>query len=104
VKLIGLGARDSLRLEAGFAFTDTTSTRRRSPVEAALAWSIGKRRREEGGFPGAERVQRELREGPLACASGSSRTAARRRARAPRSSRRTCDHRQGHRPGGSGRA
>ena len=38
---------------------DTTT----SPVEAALAWSIGKRRREEGGFPGAERVQRELREG-----------------------------------------
>ena len=63
VKLIGLGARDSLRLEAGLCLyghdIDTTT----SPVEAALAWSIGKRRREEGGFPGAERVQRELREG-----------------------------------------
>src|SRR5262245_40191529 len=62
-KLIGLGARDSLRLEAGLCLyghdIDTTT----SPVEAALAWSIGKRRREEGGFPGAERVQRELREG-----------------------------------------
>ena len=63
VKLIGLGARDSLRLEAGLCLyghdIDTTT----SPVEAALSWSIGKRRREEGGFPGAERVQRELREG-----------------------------------------
>src|SRR6185369_15889801 len=64
VRLIGLGARDSLRLEAGLCLyghdIDTTT----SPVEAAIAWSIGKRRREEGGFPGAERVQRELREGP----------------------------------------
>ena len=63
VKLIGLGARDSLRLEAGLCLyghdIDTTT----SPVEAAIAWSIGKRRREEGGFPGAERIQRELREG-----------------------------------------
>jgi aminomethyltransferase len=63
VKLIGLGARDSLRLEAGLCLyghdIDTTT----SPVEAALTWSISKRRREEGGFPGAERVQRELRDG-----------------------------------------
>jgi aminomethyltransferase len=63
VKLIGLGARDSLRLEAGLCLyghdIDTTT----SPVEAAIQWSIGKRRREEGGFPGAERIQRELREG-----------------------------------------
>ena len=52
VKLIGLGARDSLRLEAGLCLyghdIDTTT----SPVEAALTWSIQKRRREEGGFPG----------------------------------------------------
>ncbi len=64
VKLIGLGARDSLRLEAGLCLyghdIDTTT----SPVEAALAWSIQKRRRDEGGFPGAERIQRELRDGP----------------------------------------
>ena len=63
VKPIGLGARDSLRLEAGLCLyghdIDTTT----SPVEAALTWSIQKRRREEGGFPGAERVQRELRDG-----------------------------------------
>src|SRR4051812_22199621 len=64
VKLIGLGARDSLRLEAGLCLyghdIDTTT----SPVEAALTWSIQKRRRTEGGFPGAERIQREIAEGP----------------------------------------
>jgi aminomethyltransferase len=63
VKPIGLGARDSLRLEAGLCLyghdIDTTT----SPIEAALNWSIQKRRREEGGFPGAARVQRELAEG-----------------------------------------
>ena len=35
-----------------------------SPVEGALVWSIQKRRREDGGFPGAERIQRELKDGP----------------------------------------
>ncbi|MEN3375763.1 MAG: aminomethyltransferase [Hyphomicrobiales bacterium] len=64
VRLIGLGARDSLRLEAGLCLyghdIDTTT----SPVEAALTWSIGKRRREQGGFPGAGRVQSEIAEGP----------------------------------------
>jgi aminomethyltransferase len=64
VRPIGLGARDSLRLEAGLCLyghdIDTTTT----PVEAGLSWSIQKRRREEGGFPGAERVRRELSEGP----------------------------------------
>jgi aminomethyltransferase len=63
VKPIGLGARDSLRLEAGLCLyghdIDTTT----SPVEAALNWSIQKRRREEGGFPGAARIQREFAEG-----------------------------------------
>ena len=44
----------------GFASTATTSTTTTSPVEAGLAWSIQKRRREEGGFPGAARIQREL--------------------------------------------
>jgi aminomethyltransferase len=64
VKPIGLGARDSLRLEAGLCLyghdIDTTT----SPIEAHLKWSIQKRRREEGGFPGALRIQRELKEGP----------------------------------------
>jgi aminomethyltransferase len=64
VKPIGLGARDSLRLEAGLCLyghdIDTTT----SPIEAGLIWSIQKRRREEGGFPGAHRIQREIKEGP----------------------------------------
>ena len=65
---IGLGARDSLRLEAGLCLyghdIDTTT----SPVEAALTWAIQKSRRtggtREGGFPGAERILRELADGP----------------------------------------
>lgn len=64
VKPIGLGARDSLRLEAGLCLyghdIDTTT----SPIEGALNWSIQKRRREEGGFPGADRVRKELADGP----------------------------------------
>ena len=64
VKPIGLGARDSLRLEAGLCLYGHDIDETTSPVEAALAWSIGKRRRTEGGFPGAARVQRELADGP----------------------------------------
>lgn len=64
VKPIGLGARDSLRLEAGLCLyghdIDTTT----SPIEAGLNWSIQKRRREEGGFPGAARIQAEIKDGP----------------------------------------
>jgi aminomethyltransferase len=63
VKPIGLGARDSLRLEAGLCLyghdIDTTT----SPVEAGLTWSIQKRRRIEGGFLGAARVQKDLADG-----------------------------------------
>jgi aminomethyltransferase len=63
VMLIGLGARDSLRLEAGLCLhghdIDTSTT----PIEAGLAWSIQKRRRQEGGFPGAARILRELADG-----------------------------------------
>jgi aminomethyltransferase len=61
---IGLGARDSLRLEAGLCLyghdIDTTT----SPIEAGLQWTIAKRRREQGGFPGAEVIQAQLRDGP----------------------------------------
>ena len=64
VKPIGLGARDSLRLEAGLCLYGHDIDRTTSPVEAALAWSIQKRRREEGGFPGAERIRKELADGP----------------------------------------
>ncbi len=63
VKLIGLGARDSLRLEAGLCLYGHDIDATTSPVEAALTWSIGKRRRQDGGFPGAERIQREIAEG-----------------------------------------
>ena len=61
---IGLGARDSLRLEAGLCLyghdIDTTTT----PVEADLTWAIQKRRRTEGGFPGAETILAEIAHGP----------------------------------------
>lgn len=64
VQPIGLGARDSLRLEAGLCLYGHELDEMTSPVEANLVWSIQKRRREAGGFPGAERIQKELREGP----------------------------------------
>ncbi len=64
VKLAGLGARDSLRLEAGLCLYGHDIDEATSPVEAALAWSIGRLRRQEGGFPGADRMQRELAEAP----------------------------------------
>jgi aminomethyltransferase len=64
VKPIGLGARDSLRLEAGLCLYGHDIDETTSPVEAGLTWSIQKRRRTEGGFPGAARIQRELKEGP----------------------------------------
>ena len=65
---IGLGARDSLRLEAGMCLyghdIDTTT----SPIEGNLGWAIQKARRaggaREGGFPGAARILHELAEGP----------------------------------------
>jgi aminomethyltransferase len=65
VKPIGLGARDSLRLEAGLPLyghdLDLTTT----PVEADLAFALAKRRREAGGFRGWYRIARELAEGPV---------------------------------------
>jgi len=64
VKPIGLGARDSLRLEAGLCLYGHDLDETTSPVEAGLTWAIGKRRRTEGGFPGAGRIQRELADGP----------------------------------------
>ncbi|HXY98689.1 MAG TPA: glycine cleavage system aminomethyltransferase GcvT [Stellaceae bacterium] len=61
---VGLGARDSLRLEAGLCLyghdIDATTT----VVEADLAWAIQKRRRVEGGFPGAAAIAQELAAGP----------------------------------------
>lgn len=60
----GLGARDSLRLEAGLCLYGHDLTPETTPVEAGLTWAIGKRRRAEGGFPGAAVIQRQLAEGP----------------------------------------
>jgi aminomethyltransferase len=64
VKPIGLGARDSLRLEAGLCLYGHDIDETTSPIEADLAWSIQKRRRTGGGFPGSGRVERELAAGP----------------------------------------
>jgi aminomethyltransferase len=61
---IGLGARDSLRLEAGLCLYGHDIDETTSPVEADLVWSMQKRRRSEGGFPGAKRIQDELAHGP----------------------------------------
>jgi aminomethyltransferase len=60
---IGLGARDSLRLEAGLCLYGHDMDETTTPVEADLAWTIGKRRRAEGGFPGAAMILRQLAEG-----------------------------------------
>jgi aminomethyltransferase len=60
----GLGARDSLRLEAGLCLYGHDLDEGTTPVEADLVWAMQKRRRQEGGFPGAAVVQRQLAEGP----------------------------------------
>ena len=64
VRPVGLGARDSLRLEAGLCLYGSDIDTATTPVEAGLAWIVGKRRREQGGFPGAAVVQQQLRDGP----------------------------------------
>ena len=64
VRPIGLGARDSLRLEAGLPLYGHDLDETVSPVEAGLTFALSKRRREAGDFPGAARIARELAEGP----------------------------------------
>lgn len=64
VQPIGLGARDSLRLEAGLPLYGHDLTPAIEPVEAGLAFAISKRRKAEGGFAGAERIMRALLDGP----------------------------------------
>ena len=64
VKPVGLGARDTLRLEAGLPLYGHDLDEAMSPVEGNLNFAIGKRRREQGGFPGADRILGELAEGP----------------------------------------
>lgn len=63
VELAGLGARDSLRLEAGLCLHGSDIDETTTPVEADLVWAISKRRRAEGGFPGAEAVQKQIANG-----------------------------------------
>jgi aminomethyltransferase len=63
VKPIGLGARDSLRLEAGLPLYGHDLTEQTDPVSAGLGFAISKRRRAEGGFPGADRILALLADG-----------------------------------------
>ncbi|MEQ3744695.1 MAG: glycine cleavage system aminomethyltransferase GcvT [Henriciella sp.] len=64
VKPIGLGARDSLRLEAGLCLYGHDMDPSRDPVEADLKWVIQKVRRERADFPGAARILKSIAEGP----------------------------------------
>ena len=68
VQLSGLGARDSLRLEAGLCLYGNDIDERTTPIEAGLTWTIGKRRRvvqnNEEDFPGAEIILRQLKDKP----------------------------------------
>ena len=61
--MAGLGARDSLRLEAGLCLYGHDLNETISPIEAGLLWTITKRRREQGGFPGFETFKKQLKEG-----------------------------------------
>jgi aminomethyltransferase len=62
---IGLGARDSLRLEAGLCLYGHDMDETTGPVEAGLLWTISKRRREEGGFLGHEQLSQAIKNGAL---------------------------------------
>jgi aminomethyltransferase len=68
VEMAGLGARDSLRLEAGLCLYGSDIDPTTSPIEASLTWAIQKSRRpggdRAGGFPGYDRVSNELESGP----------------------------------------
>jgi aminomethyltransferase len=64
VKPIGLGARDSLRLEAGLPLYGHDLDETVSPIEADLGFAVARRRREAGDFPGSARILRELAAGP----------------------------------------
>ncbi|MDF3173095.1 glycine cleavage T C-terminal barrel domain-containing protein, partial [Pseudomonas sp. ER28] len=67
VQPIGLGARDSLRLEAGLCLYGHDMNTETTPIEASLLWAISKVRRAEGaraaGFPGAEAIFAHVRDG-----------------------------------------
>ena len=63
VRPVGLGARDSLRLEAGLPLYGHDIDLDTTPVMAGLSFAISKRRRDQGGFPGDSRIQHELANG-----------------------------------------
>ncbi|XP_018497077.1 aminomethyltransferase, mitochondrial [Galendromus occidentalis] len=60
VKMAGLGARDTLRMEAGLCLYGNDIDETISPIEAGLAWTVAKRRRQEGGFPGHDVIMKHL--------------------------------------------
>ncbi|KAL1744797.1 hypothetical protein HDZ31DRAFT_63778 [Schizophyllum fasciatum] len=64
VQLTGLGARDSLRLEAGMCLYGSDLDETTTPIEAGLGWVIGKERKKTGGFIGTEGVLKHIQEGP----------------------------------------
>lgn len=61
LRLAGLGARDSLRLEAGMCLYGHDLDDSTTPVEGSLSWIIGKNRRTNGGFNGEETILRQLK-------------------------------------------
>ena len=63
VKPVGLGARDTLRLEAGLCLYGHDLSEEINPIEANLKWAIAKKRREEGGFNGWEKIKDTLDNG-----------------------------------------
>lgn len=67
VELVGLGARDSLRLEAGLCLYGSDLDPQTTPVEAQLTWAISKSRRRDGsragGFPGSDIILGQIEEG-----------------------------------------
>jgi len=64
VEMAGLGARDTLRLEAGLCLYGQDIDETTTPIEAGLNWTIAKRRREEGGFPGSNVIVSQIADGP----------------------------------------
>ncbi|MGB1086828.1 MAG: glycine cleavage system aminomethyltransferase GcvT, partial [Alphaproteobacteria bacterium] len=65
VEAIGLGARDSLRLEAGLPLYGHDIDETTNPIEAALTFAIGKRRKMDRDFRGEEEIMRDLFDGPI---------------------------------------
>ena len=63
VKLIGLGARDSLRLEAGLCLYGHDLNTKTTPVEAALTWALSKKNKEEGNFLGSKIINEQIKNG-----------------------------------------